>query len=119
YRTLMTKMASGVCAYCETRFEYRRSRHERRYCQRCAPRGWQVHHRYGLTKPQWDDMFEAQGGACLLCDRTDQRLCVDHCHETGRVRGLLCHRCNAFLGVLENVPGWYERAVDYLGQVVR
>ncbi|WP_442942261.1 endonuclease VII domain-containing protein [Nonomuraea sp. NBC_00507] len=46
-------------------------------------------------------MLEAQGGACAACRRvTDQNLHVDHCHTTGKVRGLLCVGCNTALGLL-------------------
>lgn len=61
-------------------------------------------------------MQVAQGGKCLLCRRADEKLVVDHCHETGRVRGLLCTPCNNFLGWVEGSPGIMERAAAYLSQ---
>lgn len=67
---------------------------------------------YGVTKPIWDEMLAKQNGCCALCERepTD----VDHCHETGKVRGLLCRACNQALGRVETVPGWVDRVKNYL-----
>ena len=54
---------------------------------------------YGITIEDYDRMYEEQGGRCAIC-RTDQpggageRFSVDHDHETGKVRGLLCNNCN-------------------------
>lgn len=66
---------------------------------------------YGLSADDIARLLEQQGGGCALCKtkkpggRYDV-FCVDHCHETGRVRGLLCNRCNVALGALgDNVAG--------------
>ena len=62
---------------------------------------------YGITTADYDEMFEKQNGKCAICGteraaaKRSQVLCVDHCHETGKVRGLLCVRCNGHLGWLE------------------
>lgn len=52
--------------------------------------------RYGLTTAQYDQMLDRQDGRCAICRRQPRtkRLAVDHDHETGHVRGLLCDRCN-------------------------
>src|SRR6202000_1330586 len=75
--------------------------------------------KYGLTREMWDAMFEAQGGLCALCrkrstGRGNGRMDVDHCHDTGRVRGLLCRHCNIALGVLGDSPEKIEKVMDYL-----
>ena len=63
--------------------------------------------RYGITIEQYDDLLRSQGGACAICGaakaggHTDT-LQVDHDHLTGRIRGLLCFRCNRALGVIES-----------------
>lgn len=48
----------------------------------------------------FNTLFEVQGGVCAICKRT-RKLNVDHNHETGAVRGLLCHGCNTTIGALE------------------
>jgi hypothetical protein len=51
---------------------------------------------YGMTPQQYDELLKLQGGVCAICQKkpTTRRLAVDHCHTTGRIRGLLCFRCN-------------------------
>lgn len=83
-------------------------------------------YKYGLTQQQFDQLFTAQGGKCALCGAVEHgrkvkdipqdgshkwledSWPVDHCHKDGRVRGLLCHPCNAQLG-------GYETLVDRVG----
>src|SRR5207253_2176895 len=62
---------------------------------------------FGLTIEQYESMLAAQGGGCAICGRPpreDISLHVDHDHETGRVRGLLCFDCNATLGKAADDP---------------
>lgn len=70
---------------------------------------------YGLTLQTYEAMVVSQGGRCALCDtgktgrdRPDSKWKaghwnIDHCHETGRVRGLLCHKCNVRIGAYEGL----------------
>lgn len=72
--------------------------------------------RYGISREQYEAMLEAQDGVCAICKgscKTDERLSVDHSHETGKVRGLLCRSCNMRIGVLEQSE-WVESAKKYL-----
>lgn len=75
--------------------------------------------RYGITINQYDKMLAEQGGACALCGASTpggrwSRFSVDHCHETGRVRGLLCYGCNSSLGALGDTPEALLRAYRYV-----
>lgn len=68
--------------------------------------------RYGITEEQYSEMFMAQNGRCAMC-KSDQpsgtgTWCIDHCHKSGRVRGILCHTCNTALG-------HYEKLLDTIG----
>lgn len=77
-------------------------------------RRWNLAKRYGITMEQYADMWERQGEACGLCGRSSKRMVVDHDHNTGKVRGILCVRCNVCLGGLgDNLDGAI-RAVRYL-----
>ena len=79
---------------------------------------------YGLSQEAYDAMLKAQGGRCAICGTTEvgsksknhQGFFVDHCHETGQVRGLLCHPCNVGLGNFHDNIGKLEAAVRYLSE---
>lgn len=73
---------------------------------------------FGLTLEQYDDMLKAQGCRCALCGSDFPggrgRFVVDHCHTTGRIRGLLCNLCNVGLGALRESPSLLSKAIEYL-----
>ena len=70
--------------------------------------------RYGLDIEQYEFMVESQNGICAICGRNDSKLVIDHNHSTGKVRALLCCRCNTWLGVLEADRVWLSKAHKYL-----
>ena len=71
--------------------------------------------RYGITTATYEAMLAEQQGVCRLCGSPpkNRRLSVDHDHDSGVVRDLLCHNCNRALAHFEN-PVWYAAALDYL-----
>ena len=72
---------------------------------------------FGISADDVDAMLEAQGGGCAICGERPQRLAslhVDHCHGTGRIRGLLCLNCNQGIGKLGEDPERLRRAAEYL-----
>jgi hypothetical protein len=75
--------------------------------------------KYGLTPDDYERMAEEQNWCCAICGleewaTRDGVLCVDHSHETGVVRGLLCYTCNLGLGHLHDSPELLEIARKYL-----
>jgi hypothetical protein len=76
--------------------------------------------RYGISVAEYDALLAKQGGVCAICrKRSKRRLCVDHCHLTGTVRGLLCDRCNLGLGYLKEDQASLVAALAYLGALPR
>lgn len=73
-----------------------------------------LRYKYGITLKEYESRWSAQSGKCALCGEEQEVLCVDHCHETGRVRGLLCSRCNTGIGHLRDDVTILRRAIDYL-----
>jgi hypothetical protein len=73
---------------------------------------------YGITPEDFDEMLHEQNGVCAICktNTSDRRLDVDHCHATGRVRGLLCRPCNHAVGFLKDDPLRFYSAIEYLKQ---
>jgi hypothetical protein len=75
------------------------------------------HRRYGLTLGQIEAMLESQQHACAICRRAKpaiKKLCVDHCHSSHVVRGILCDGCNVGLGAFSDNPERLAAAVNYL-----
>lgn len=74
---------------------------------------------YGLELTDLERMISEQGGACAICRRTlirtRKQTHVDHDHATGRVRGVLCNRCNKGLGYFEDDPAALATAAQYVG----
>jgi len=77
--------------------------------------------RYGITYQEYCDLIDHQNGKCAICEasdaqnnRTSGRLFIDHCHTTGKVRGLLCSKCNHAIGQLNDDIELLKKAIKYL-----
>lgn len=91
---------------------------------RGAEVGWALNlKKYGMTPESYAALLHAQGGVCAICRKPERtlgkrgkiiRLAVDHCHESRRIRGLLCVTCNTALGKLGDEPVLATRAALYL-----
>lgn len=84
---------------------------------------WRVHIRktLGVTAEQYQKLFELQDGKCAICSSKSpggkrERFCIDHCHDTGAIRGLLCVSCNSGLGYFKDKIDNLKSAVKYLEQ---
>lgn len=74
---------------------------------------------FGISLDDYNELLKEQNHSCAICgidevDATHGTLCVDHCHETGEVRGLLCHNCNVGIGNLQDSVALLDAAIDYL-----
>lgn len=115
-------MKAYLSRYYETHGEKLRQRVRERY--RANPRAVLESNRrsnmkrlYGMTPEDYDIMLERQNGECAICgvkSNGPRRFAIDHCHVTGRVRGLLCDACNGSLGQMNDDPRLFRRAADYL-----
>lgn len=82
------------------------------YCNK-----YRLKKRYGITPEQYVAMLASVGGLCEICGTVGydgKKLSVDHCHETGKIRGLLCNRCNMALGAFNDSPRLLSRAIKYI-----
>lgn len=80
--------------------------------------------KYGISIEDYDDMFLSQGGCCAICKETEKAidkrtnkprsLAVDHCHKTGKIRQLLCNRCNHVLGLIKDSIDICDKVKEYL-----
>lgn len=75
---------------------------------------------YGIGIEDYSDMLDRQEGKCAICRtakaRTPKGLCVDHCHKSKMVRGLLCDDCNRGIGIFKDDPALLRAAILYLEQ---
>jgi len=86
-------------------------------CYRDRHRRTRAARLYGLPPDEWDALRREQDGRCAICrDPLEmfKRTHVDHCHATGRVRGLLCHHCNRGLGCARDSPALLRLMAAYL-----
>lgn len=83
-------------------------------------RKWYLDRKWGLTPAQYDEMFEKQDGGCAICGAETSvngwRLAIDHDAKTGKIRGLLCTRCNRGIGAFEHDAVLLRAAIKYLGK---
>lgn len=78
--------------------------------------------KYGLSSEEYMEMYKKNEGKCYICNQPEiikrkgkvKRLAIDHCHSTGKVRGLLCQNCNRGLGLLKDNIEVLENAIKYL-----
>ena len=74
--------------------------------------------KYGITLEQYNAMFTVQNGCCLICNEhqtvSGKELSVDHCHTTGKIRGLLCSNCNLMLGFAKDNVEILSNGIQYL-----
>lgn len=124
---------TGLCAKCGIVTVYPRGLRKGVQKWRCLPavkahypkrdkayqRNFNLKRNYGMTQLDYDEMFLAQKGLCAICGNPPSgdhhfRLAVDHCHESKKVRGLLCILCNVSLGGFKDSAELLENAIRYL-----
>jgi hypothetical protein len=78
-----------------------------------------LQNRYGISLDEYNKMWADQAGCCAICgthtSALTKPLCVDHCHTTGLVRGLLCTQCNTALGMAKDNITTLQNMIKYLG----
>jgi len=117
-----------ICSSHSMLSEDQRKRKNDRKKQSGYVREYGLKHKFGITVEYYDALWNAQNGVCAICEQPETtihfmtgevlRLAVDHCHKTGKIRGLLCNRCNYLLGILHDDPTYIRRVAgplaDYL-----
>lgn len=100
-----------------------RARNRKRYeSERDTRSNSHYKRKYGITVDTYKEMLAEQSGVCAICHKPESAcskgnilpLAVDHCHKTGKVRGLLCNRCNRVLALFDDDIEIMKSAIDYL-----
>jgi hypothetical protein len=95
---------------------------KKKICKTCSQRTRkkvEIKSKFRLPIEVYEDMLIAQLGVCAICKQREsvkikKSLAVDHCHTTGKIRGLLCSRCNIGLGYFRDNEKYLQSAIDYL-----
>lgn len=116
-KTLGHGNKTGLCQQCAYRARADRSTRTPEQRERARIRA--LKYSYGLTLDDYRALLERQQHKCAICgidldDAEARTICVDHCHATGKVRGLLCVRCNTGIGYMKDDPARLRAAADYL-----
>jgi len=87
-------------------------------------RAYRLKKDFGMSVNEYEQMLEKQGGVCAICKQAETRIhcitkkvirfCVDHDHKTGKIRGLLCTRCNLMIGHVNDNAPLLREAADYI-----
>lgn len=96
-------------------FNAKRRSKRHRYAE--SNRNWRLKTKYGITLEQFEQLFAIQNRRCALCKSTKSdknNFVVDHCHKTGKIRGILCSYCNRALGMFKDDACILLKAIEYL-----
>lgn len=109
------------CKTCNKPFE--KTGANQKYCSPACkdPRQYYLKHKYDLTLLQFHKLKEEFGTTCMICGtqtventRGRNNMCIDHDHDTGKVRGILCHHCNCAIGMFKDDTDAMQKAIAYL-----
>jgi hypothetical protein len=109
---------SGYQAYCKQCHNLKRKlNYNSEYM-----RNFDLKKSYGITQDDYNEMFTKQNGCCKICEihilnlnqKRKKHLCIDHDHKTGKIRGLLCDKCNRGIGLLQDSKYVLLNAYNYL-----
>ena len=123
------------CKECRNEvFRKRYKMHKKTYCEKQkiylkTERGKDAHRRarlkycYGITVGDYNKLFQQQNGCCTICGRhqseLNKRLAIDHDHDTGKIRSLLCSRCNQGIGLFGENVTILKSAINYLNEAIK
>ena len=121
WKTQWNRKGYKMCKLCGKKYAsvyYKKNKDSVEYVE-----GWRERHlkrKYGISIEQYNKMFYEQGGKCKICgcmknkNKRQYFMNVDHCHETGKVRGILCSKCNIILGGANDDVSILYKAIEYI-----
>ena len=136
--TKIKKTITKTCKFCNNEFEIYPSLEKQgkgKFCSLVCVKGYnkinkkdkyykvlarkhQLKYRYDLSLEEYNSLLEKQNNVCDICgcdfSKDGDKECVDHCHETGKIRGVLCNKCNTGLGMFKDNIGNLKNAILYL-----
>lgn len=110
---------STLHKYCSLgcREAYHADRWKTRKRDKAKVRAYWLKHKYGISLDEFNSLLEKQNHRCAICQTPEPvgyGWHLDHCHSSGKVRGILCQRCNQAIGLLNEDTNVFKKAVEYL-----
>lgn len=107
-----TKYYQSFCKNCQNRYDYNNDKN------------FKLKKAYGITLKEYEQLLSKQNGKCAICNidnngkyrNKPRAFAVDHCHSTGKIRGLLCSDCNTGIGLLKDNINYLQLAIKYLNK---
>ena len=140
--TAITAYPTKTCKKCNNSYTLDKFTNQKRYkdgkhpwCKSCRyvyDRLWSINNKlakrtsilksrskkFGLTYEEYQNLINVQNNQCAICKKTEKEekraLAIDHCHSSGKIRGLLCHMCNRMLGMARDNIDILNKAISYL-----
>jgi hypothetical protein len=126
-----SRALSGLSSKCKDCIKGRRKKqkeYDKAYWQRYAGKNieklkvrdveYNLKRKFGITLQDYEALLLKQNGKCATCDKirssNGKKLAVDHCHKTGRIRGLLCNECNTSLGLIKEDIQTLQNLIAYI-----
>ncbi|WP_061164726.1 endonuclease VII domain-containing protein [Caballeronia temeraria] len=116
-----SRAKDGLYTYCRPCSSARTKAYKAKMREKGVLRYQRMRQKYGVDAMQYQALTEQQQNKCAICEtglihagQTASSACVDHCHTTGKVRGLLCYHCNRALGLFKDSQKSLQSAIDYL-----
>lgn len=110
--------SDGCSSYCKVCQNLRSTSYARENKDKIPTTGYSLKRRYGITSEDYARMLAEQEHRCAICGidqcKTGRNFAVDHCHKTGKIRGLLCANCNVGIGGLQDSIAVVSLALAYL-----
>ena len=92
--------------------KYKLNKNNHYICIKCS-KDRKLKHRYGINSNDKLELLSIYNNECYICSSSED-LCIDHCHDSNRIRGILCRKCNAGIAMLKHAPELLVKAIKYL-----
>lgn len=121
YSSLFQLLKEGLIEILDKKIERRRTRHQDLDTKENGYNYFTVAKvKYGISKSEIENIWKKQGEACPICGKkkevSGKRFHIDHCHTTGKIRGLLCSKCNMGIGIFDEDLDRIQNAINYLSK---
>jgi len=116
FEVFLYRVRAGGGLYCSKKCYHDHLRSKKQYSDKELNTFYQIKYKYGISRDQYLKMVTDQNNKCLICKRdlNGIKSCIDHSHENGKVRGILCNNCNNGIGFFNDNIEHLKTAIKYI-----